>query len=271
MLSTDLTTFHLFSKIPKDIRLIIWAYCALPRIITLESVVLCLDFSNPPSKPYFLAGGQGGGGEPPYKHFKIDVPQRPMGPYYTAHFAPLNCATPPAMQSCKEARDVFEMLGYKQHGEAKKFVWNPKVDTVFLTQCPNIQACPIEMFQAQFPAECNYIPCLGIYQYPMDEAFLQKCAWERLVEFGNLQKLIYVNQPTPTHEHEVDKLGQWVYEELLKPDNSVLRYLSRCQETAENLLDEKYQAIVPLGWNPPQIIPYQRRLVLQPSQRELNS
>ncbi|KAH6679055.1 hypothetical protein B0J14DRAFT_290020 [Halenospora varia] len=262
MASTDSTSFHLFSEIPKDIRLIIWAYCISPRIITLEPVVSCLDFSNPSSNPYFLAGGQGGGGEPPYKHFEIDAPQRPMGPYYIAQFVPVNCVTPPAMQSCKEARDVFEGMGYKLYGETKNFVWNPKIDTVFLTKCHDIQVCPIEMFQAQFPAECSHIHCLGIYQCPVDKALWQECAWKRLVEFDNLQKLIYVDQPAPTYEHEVDKLGQWVYEEQSKPGSLVLRYLSRCRGTAESLLDEKYQAIVPPGWHPPQIIPYQRRLTI---------
>jgi hypothetical protein len=187
------TSFTLFPLLLPEIHLLIWEYAIQPRIITFECELYNFDIQHAPQSIYLV------GGDPPYEHFKVGIPQRPTSPYYLVQCYPPNVASPPLLSTCHESREVALRCGYKPwriENEAlgtRDLMWNPRLDVISLDTSQRrrfIQESCLDVFVELFPEQVKEIRslCFGAIRWPPggDENVGQ---WSKILRFSSLRRL----------------------------------------------------------------------------------
>jgi hypothetical protein len=179
------TSFTLFPFLLPEIRLLIWEYAIQPRIITFRCQLYGFNIQKAPQNIYLV------GGDPPYEHFEIGIPQRPTSPYYLVQCYPPNVASPPLLSTCHESREVALRCGYKPwriENEAlgtRNLMWNPRLDVISLDTNLRrrfIQESCLEVFVELFPEQVREIHSLVFG----DENVGQ---WSNILCFSSLRQL----------------------------------------------------------------------------------
>jgi hypothetical protein len=182
---SESTSFTLFPCLLPEIRLLIWEYAIQPRVIIFKCELYNFNIQQAPQSIYLV------GGDPPYEHFEIGIPQRPTSPYYLVQCYPPNVASPPLLSTCHESREVALRCGYKPwriENEAlgtRNMMWNPRLDVISLDTNGRrrfIQDSCLEIFVELFPEQVKEIHRL-IFG---DENVGQ---WSNTLRFSSLRQL----------------------------------------------------------------------------------
>jgi hypothetical protein len=196
------TTFTLFPLLLPEIRLMIWEYAIQPRIITFSCELHNFNIRHAPQSLYLV------GGDAPYAHFTIDVPQRPTSPYYLVQCYPGSVASPPLLSTCHESRQVALTCGYKpwsienQSLCTRHVMWNPALDVISLAKIDKSQdineQC-LDVFVALFPEQVREIQRLVVEtdRWPPGRAAGNASEWlgARIVEFSDLVEFAVLVEP----------------------------------------------------------------------------
>lgn len=189
-MAAETSSFTPFSRLPKELRLLIWKRTFHPRLIRIERQICRFIPQHAPKFLYLL------GGDFPYRHFTLETPTRPHSPYYTSHFEPGQVTSPVAFSVCHESRDVALSEGYKrwtftdQDEKVRDIMWHADLDTV---------SFPIEsegdnfnLFTLQFPKQLGEIHRLVVaaseWLYPWQGEGLER-PW---FKFKALKEIVLV-------------------------------------------------------------------------------
>ncbi|PMD15890.1 hypothetical protein NA56DRAFT_328219 [Hyaloscypha hepaticicola] len=199
------TSFTLFPFLLPEIRLLIWEYAIQPRIITFQCSLYNFNIQDAPQTIYLV------GGDPPYEHFEIGIPQRPTSPYYLVQCYPPIVASPPLLSTCHESREVALRCGYKPwriENEARgtrNLMWNPRLDVISLETNQRrrfFQGSCIDVLVELFPEEVKEIRNLifeTIRWPPGEDENLGQ--WTKILRFSNLRQLAVLVE---SHDRRLD-------------------------------------------------------------------
>ncbi|KAE9380799.1 hypothetical protein N431DRAFT_477670 [Stipitochalara longipes BDJ] len=194
--------FTLFPMLLPEIRLQIWEHALQPRIISFSSSLYSFDVRNAPQALYLV------GGDAPYSHFTMDVPERPPSPYYLVQCYPLHVASPPLLGTCHESRDVALRYGYKtwrienESLGTRHVMWNPKLDIISISlaevhRSQSVDELCLDIFISLFPEQIREIRRLVVESehYPPYSGLRHACEWTRILRFPELVELVVLVEP----------------------------------------------------------------------------
>jgi len=202
-MSEESENFPIFTLFPKEIRLEIWEHSIEPRVITFEFEHYNFNPRRAPQHLYLV------GGDPPYTHFEIDVPQRPTSPYYIVQACPRVLASPPLLSTCRESREVALRCGYRfwtienQVLGRIDMMWNPSFDFVSL-ELSSLNDKPfLDVFVEQFPEQVKQIRHLAFWLPSWPEEEEEDVAlWLFIPRFSKLAELAVIIEPYDWHTPE---------------------------------------------------------------------
>jgi hypothetical protein len=189
------TTFQLFPQLLPEIRLLIWEHALQPRIIPFTCTLSPFNPRRAPQALHLV------GGDPPFTHFSIDVPQRPTSPYYLAQCSPGNISSPALLRTCHESRAFALSHGYRvwkiENGSlgSKDLLWNPDLDIILLRRVENrglLNDTTLHVFVNIFQSQLGEIKRLVV---ETDGRWAREdrsdvTAWERVSCFRNLEEVV---------------------------------------------------------------------------------
>jgi hypothetical protein len=193
-MSSTSRTFTLFPQLLPEIRLLIWEHALQPRIITFTCTLYSFNVRNAPQALYLV------GGDAPYSHFTMDVPQRPTSPYYIVQCYPDDVASPPLLGTCHESREVALRHGYKpwlienESLGTREVVWNPELDVISLAMAEKslqVDELCVDVFVSLFPEQTREVRRLVVEsEHHHRRTVEHACEWARILDFHNLVELV---------------------------------------------------------------------------------
>lgn len=195
--------FPFFPLFPQEIRLEIWEHSIEPRVITFECEHYNFNPRRAPQNLYLV------GGDPPYTHFEIDVPQHPTSPYYIVQACPRALASPPLLNTCRESREVALRCGYRcwtienQALGKMDLMWNPSFDFVSLELSSLNDEPFFDVFVEQFPEQVKQIQHLAFWtpSWP-EEGEEDDALWLFIPRFSKLAELAVIIESYDWHTPE---------------------------------------------------------------------
>ncbi|PVH74256.1 hypothetical protein DL98DRAFT_604940 [Cadophora sp. DSE1049] len=222
--STNLQEFHIFNKLPLDIRVLIWEHTFPRRVISLSLSPYDDSLGEDTTANDFRPTVPGDNADP---QGLFAVQSQIVGPGgkminnglpLPSFVCPAKLGRVLALSACRESRDFAMRVGYRAwtlpvgYGFVnRQIIWNPLYDTIFLDEkhSETLKGQPLfvltEKFKNTFPSQARELRSLAVYtsqwnqKEPKQEAMVEK--W---VEFRRLQKIIAVLDP----EYETARVEQ---------------------------------------------------------------
>ena len=161
-MAAETSLFTPFSRLPRELRLLIWKRTFDQRLIKLERQIRPFRPQHAPEPLYLL------GGDFPYQHFTLETPTRPTSPYYTLLFAPGQVTSPVAFSVCHESRQAGLSQGYKrwtftdQNEKVRDILWHADLDTISLPLRVDPKFDDLNLFISQFSEQLGEIKKLAV-------------------------------------------------------------------------------------------------------------